>query len=150
MEVGESEVMGTVDDDGVGIRDVDTILNDGGREQHIVVVIGEVEHNLLEFLRFHLSMTDGHTGIRDILMYHLGNMSEIADAVVDEIHLSVARHLEVDGIRDNLRSECMYLCLYGIAVGWWCLDDTQVAGSNERELQRTRYRSCRHGESVDI
>ena len=123
--------MGSVDDDGVGIGDVDTILDDGGREQHVVVVVREVEDDLLEFLGFHLSMTNGHAGIGDMGMDHLGDMGEVADAIVHEIHLSVARHLEVDGIGDDLCPKGVDLCLDGVTVGRRCLDNAEVAGSDE-------------------
>ena len=131
MKVGESEILCAVDDDGIGVGDVDTILDDGGREEYVVVVVGEVEDNLLEFLGLHLSVTDGDAAVGDVLMDHLGDMGEVADAVVDEIDLSVATHLEVDGIGDNLGREGMYLCLNRIAVGRGRLDDTQVARTNK-------------------
>ena len=102
MEVGESEVMGTIDDDGVGIGDIDTVLNDGGGEQHVVIVVGEVEDDLFEFLGLHLSMTNGNTGIGDVLMDHIGYLLQLTDAVVNEIDLTIARHLKVDGIGNDL------------------------------------------------
>ena len=83
-------------------------------------------------------------------MNHLGDVCEIADAVVDEIDLSVARHLKVDGIGNDLRTESVDFRLDGIAVGRWCLDDAEVAGTDERELQRARYRCCRHRKGVDV
>ena len=141
--------MGPVDDDGVGIGDVDTILDDGRREQHVVVVVREVEHNLLQFLGFHLSMTNGHTGIGDMGMDHLGNMGEVADAIVHEIHLPIARHFEINGIGNDLCTKGMYLCLNGIAIGWGRLDDAQVACAHERELQGARYRRGRQRQAVD-
>ena len=76
-------------------------------------------------------MSDGDTGIRDVFMNHLGDMRQIADTVVDEIDLSVARHLEIDSICDDLRAEGMYFCLNRIAIGRWCLDDTQVASTDK-------------------
>ena len=123
--------MGTVDDNGIGIRNIDAVLNNCRRQQHIVVVVREVEHNLLQLLRLHLSVSDGDTGIRDVFMNHLGDMRQIADTVVDEIDLSIARHLEIDGICDDLRAKGMYLRLNGIAIGRRCLDDTQVTGTDE-------------------
>ena len=131
MKVRESEVMSRIDNNGVGIRDIDTILDDGRREQHVIVVVGEVEDDLLEFLRFHLSMSDSHTGIRDIFMDHLRDMGQVADAIVHEIDLSVARHLEVDGISDDLSPKGMNLRLDGIAVRGRCLDDTEVTGADQ-------------------
>ena len=113
--------MSRIDNDGVGIRDIDTILDDGSREQHVVVVVGEIEDDLLEFLRFHLSMSDSHTGIRDIFMDHLRDVREIADTIIDKVNLPIARHLEVDGIGDDLGAEGVNLRLDGIAVRGRCL-----------------------------
>ena len=142
--------MGTIDDDGVGVGDIDAVLHDGGREQHVVVVVREVEHYLLELLGLHLSVTNGDAAVGDVLMNHLGNLVQLVDAVIDEIDLSVAAHLEVDGIGDDLCREGMYLCLNGIAVGWRRLDDTQVAGAHQRELQGAGNRRSTHGEGIDI
>ena len=142
--------MSRIDNDGVGIRDVDAVLNDSGGEQHVVVVVREVEDDLLELLGFHLSMSDGDAGIRDILVDHLRDMRQVADAIVHKVDLSVARHLEVDGIGDDLNTKGMDLRLDGIAVGGRCLDDTEVAGSNQRELKRTGNRRCRHRQRIDI
>ena len=123
--------MGTIDDDGVGIGDVDAVFDNRRGEQHIIVVVGEVENDLFEFFWLHLSMSDGHTGIRDILMDHIGNLLQLTDAVVHEIDLPIARHLEVDGISDNLCTESMYLRLNGIAVGGRCLNDAEVTSPDE-------------------
>ena len=76
-------------------------------------------------------MSDSHTGIWDVFMDHLRDVGEVADAVVDKVNLSVTRHLEVDGIGDNLGAESVNLRLDGIAVGGRCLDDTEVTGSDE-------------------
>ena len=142
--------MGTIDDDGVSIGYVNTVLNNGRREQHIVVVVDEVEDNLLQLLGFHLSVTYGDAGIRDVLLYHLLDALQVVDARIDEVHLSIARHLKIDGISNDFRSHRVYLRLYGVTVGRWCLDDAQVAGTHQRELQGTWYGCCRQRQGVDI
>ena len=141
--------MGTIDDDGIGIGDVDTILDDGGGEQHIVVVVGEIEDDILEFAWLHLSMTNGHTGIGDVLMNEVGYLLQLTDTIIDEVDLTIARHLEIDGIGDDLCAKGMYLSLNGIAVGRRRLDDTEVASAYQRELEGTGDRRGRHGEGVD-
>ena len=123
--------MGCIDDDGIGIGDIDTVLHNGCGEQHVIVIIREVEHNLLQFFRLHLSMSDGDTGIGDILMDHLGNMRQVTNTVVHKIDLTITRHLEVDSIRYYLCPESMNLRLYRIAVWRRRLDDTEVTGSDE-------------------
>ena len=95
-------------------------------------------------------MSDGDAGIRDILVDHLRDMRQVADAIVHKVDLSIARHLEVDGIGDDLGAEGVNLRLDGIAVGGWCLDDTEVAGTNQRELEGTGNRCSRHREGIDI
>ena len=95
-------------------------------------------------------MPDGYTGIRNMIMNHLSDMGEVADAVVDEIYLSVARHLEVDSIDDDLCAEGVYLRLDGITVGRRRLNDTEVTGSDERELEGTRNGCSRHCQGIDI
>ena len=143
-------MVGSVDDDGVGIGYVNTILYDGCREQHVIVVVLEIEDNLLQFLRLHLSVAYGNTCVRHVLMYQLADALQVVDARIDEIHLTVARHLEVYGVCNNLSTKGMYLRLDGIAVGRRCLDDAQVAGSHQRELQGTWYGRCRHCQRVYV
>ena len=50
MEVGESEVMGTIDDDGIGIGNINTVLNNSCGEEYVVIVVRKVENNLFKIL----------------------------------------------------------------------------------------------------
>ena len=142
--------MGTIDDNRVGIRNIDTVLYNCRREQHIVVVVLEVKDNLFQFFGFHLSVSHSNTCIRHILLNHLFDTRQIADAGINEIHLSITRHLEIDGIGNNLRTKGMYLCLNRIAVGRRGLNDTQVTCPHQRELQGTGNGRRTHSERIDI
>ena len=150
VEVAESEVMCRVDDDGVGVGNVDAVFHDGRREQHVVVVVREVEHYLLQLLGLHLSVAHSHAAVWHVLQYHVFQLPQIIDAVVDKEHLSVAAHLEVNGIGDDLCREGVYLRLYGVTVWRWSLYDAQVACADERELQRARYWRGTHRECVYV
>ena len=150
VQITQSEVVCIVDDNGIGVRNIDTVLHDGSREQYIVVEVDEPHHHLLQFLGFHLSMTDGHTGIRHIFSDHQSKFRQVTDTVVHEEHLSVSAHLELNGIRNHLFVEGMHLGIDGIAVRRRCLDDTHVACPHQRELQRSRNRCGCHGERVHI
>ena len=130
VQVGESKVVGTIDNNSIRIRNIDTVLHDGGRKQHVIVVVDEVKDNLLQFFRFHLSMTNGNTHVRNIFFYHLLQALQVVDARIDEIHLTITRHFEINGISYYLWSEGVNLSLDGIAVGRRCLDDTEVTGSH--------------------
>ena len=130
MQVTQSEVLCTVDDDSVGIGYVYAVLHDGSGEQHVVVVVREVKHHLLQFLRLHPSVTNGYAGIGYVLVNHLCQMRQVGDAIVHEVYLSVARHLEVDSLSNDIGREGVYLRLYGIAVGRRRLYHTEIAGTH--------------------
>ena len=131
MQVGEAELLGIVNDDRIGIRHVDTALDDAGRNQHVVFVIDEVEDDLFQLLRFHLPVADGYTGIRHFASDQRFHLVDVLDAVIDEEHLPVAAHLEVDRFADDVRIEAFHLSLYRIAVRRRRRDARQVACSHE-------------------
>ena len=95
-------------------------------------------------------MTNGDAGIGYVLQYHLLEVLQVGDAVVDEVHLSVARQLEVDGIGYDFGTKGVYLCLDGVSVGRRRLDNAEIAGTNKRELQRSRNGRCRHCQRINI
>ena len=150
MQVAQSEAVGVVYDYGVGIAYVDAVLHNRGGEQHVVVVIHKSYEYLLQLLGIHLAVSDSHTCVGHILVYERCYLGQSRYAVVDEVYLSVARHLEVDGIGYYLMTIYAQFGLHRIAVGWRSAYDTHVAGTHQRELQGAWYRCSRHGERVDI
>ena len=83
-------MMSPVDNNSIGIRDIDTVLDNGRGEQHVIVVINEVIDHLFQFVGLHLSMTDGDTSFRHIAVYHVSDTSQVVDTGIDKEHLSVA------------------------------------------------------------
>ena len=81
---------------------------------------------------------------------HQGQFGQVTDTVVDEEHLTVPAHLELDGVGNDLLVVGVHLGIDGIAVGRWCLDDAHVASAHQRELQGSRYRRGGHGKRIHI
>ena len=73
MQVRQSKAMCVVDDYGIGIRYVDAILYDSGRDKYVVIIVHETYYNLLQFLRSHLTMTYGDPAVRYVFFYQFGN-----------------------------------------------------------------------------
>ena len=142
--------MGAIDDDGIGIGDVQSALHDGGGDQHIIVIVGKGQHGLLQFFGRHLSVSNSHTGIGHMLPDEFCQFRQLADTVVDEEDLSAATHLEADSLCYHFGTECADLCLDGIAVGGWRLNDREVTGSHERELQGARDRRGSQSQRVHV
>ena len=63
MKLAESEAVRIHDDHHRSIRDVDSDLNDRGRDQNISLSFLEVLHNRLFFLTLHLAMKQSHFGL---------------------------------------------------------------------------------------
>ena len=95
-------------------------------------------------------MPHGNTGIGHLSTYQRLHLVDVLDAVIDEEHLSVTAHLEINGFPDDVRVEPFHLCLHRIAVRWRSRDARQVSCAHQRELQGTGYRRSGHGEGVDI
>ena len=74
MQVRQPEVMGAVDDDCVGIGDVEAALDDGCGDEHIVVVVHKIHHHLLKLLWRHLAVCYCHTSIRHMLADKFGKL----------------------------------------------------------------------------
>ncbi len=90
VQVAQSVAVRIVDDDGVDVGHVDTILNDGGRQQHVIVVVAKVDDGLFQPLGRHLAVTHSYAGIGHYAVNHVLEGFELLDAVVDEEHLPVA------------------------------------------------------------
>ena len=58
VELGQAELVGAVDDQGVGPGDVEAGLDDAGRDQHVGLAPDEGQHDLLELALAHLAV--GH------------------------------------------------------------------------------------------
>ena len=142
--------MGIDDDDGIGVRYVDTVLHNGCREQHIVVVVHESHNDLLQFLGLHLSVSYRHAAVGHVLFYHQFQLHELRYTVDDDIRLSVTAHLEVDGICHSITAEGHHLRLYRVSVGRRRAHDAHVACTHQRELQSAGNRCGTHRQRVDI
>ena len=95
-------------------------------------------------------MSDAHPAIGNVAQNQGLQFLQVLDAVVHEEHLSVSAHLEIDGLGDDFLVERMYLRLDGITVGRWCLDNRQIPGSHQRELQGTRNGRSGHGQRIHV
>ena len=134
MEIGETKTMGVVDDDGVRIGYVDTILNDGRREQHIVVVVNKAKDYLFQLFGLHLSVTYRHTCVWHIFLYYVSYMVKTLDIIIDKKHLTVTAQFKTNGIGYHLSAKRCQHGLYGITVGRWGAHNTHITGSHQGEL----------------
>ena len=148
MEVAEADVLGLIDDDRIGVRHIKTVLDDGRTQEHIIVSRHKVEDLVLKHLCLHLAV--GHTDLHirykplEDVVYGL----EFLYPVVYEEYLSSPVQFVIYDFLDLIRVEEHNLCLHRNSVRWRCIDDGEVTGSEKRELQSSRDRSCSERERV--
>ncbi len=101
MQVRQAETLRSVDEDRVGLGDVDAAFDDGGRDQNVRLVPDEGVHHLFQLAVFHLPVPHQHAGIGHDLADVVGDAFDVVNEVVDEEHLPVAGHLAQHGVADE-------------------------------------------------
>ena len=143
-------MMCIVDEDGVGVGDVEARLDDRRSYQHVELAADEAQHHRLQLFPFHLTVGHTDADVGHDLADLLRHLVDVVHAVVDKEDLSAPVQLILDALADDLLVETVQLGDDGMTVGRRRVDDGQVARSHERKLQRTRYGRGREGEGVHL
>ena len=150
VELGETQRVGPVDDDRIGVRDVQPGLDDRRGDEDVGVAARERDHHLLERAFGHLAVADDEPRAGQHLAQLVGLRLDRLDAVVDEEHLSAAIQLAQDRVAHEARRRLGDARLDRQAVLRRRLDDAEVANAGERQVQRARNGRGREREHVDL
>ena len=82
MQLGQAELVGTLDNDGVGAGNVDTGFNDRSSHQNIEASVIEVTHDLFECAFGHLPVAHADSRLGD-------QLGQIGCALFDGLHFVV-------------------------------------------------------------
>ena len=150
VQLTEAVAIGAVDDHRVGVGDIEAVLDDRRRQQHVVAALDEVHHDLLERFLAHLPVTDADTrAIGRHALQQTGHRLDGLDAVVHEVDLPAAFEFLGDRRADDLRIERQHRGLHGLAIVGRGLDHRHVADADERHVERARDGRRAHREHVD-
>ena len=100
-------MIGAVDEDGVGIGDVDAVFDDGRGDEDVGLPVFKGVEDGVEFIGGHLSVADDDARFGNEFLEFFGDVEDRLDAVVDEKGLSVAGKFAQEGVLDE----------FGIAFG---------------------------------
>ena len=142
--------VGAVDEHGVGERNVEAVLDDGGGHEHVVLVVHEGEHHALQLGLAHLAVADDDARRGHKFLDARGDLVDGFDAVVDEVDLAAALEFQLDPGAHDLLVELGDHGLNRHAVLGRRLDDAHVAQAHQRHVQRARDGRGAHGEHVDL
>ena len=84
VQLGEAEQVGPLDDERVGVGDVDAGLHDGGGDEHVELLFPEADHHLFQLLLAHLAVRHRDPGLGHQLAQPAGRLVDRLDPVVHE------------------------------------------------------------------
>ncbi len=137
-----------VDDQGVGVGDVQAGFDDGGAEQQVGLAMHEAEHDLLQFMLAHLAVPDGDLRLRHQLRQQFGPLADGLDPVVDEEDLPAPAQLAHDRLADQLFGEAGDKGLDRQTVHRRGVDDREVADPHHRHVEGARDRGGGQGHDI--
>ena len=86
-------MIGAVDNDGVGVGDVQSRFDDRRADQHVHMLVDEVVHHDLQLALLHLAVSDRDLGFGHQRAQMARHVVDVLDPVVDEEHLAAAVEL---------------------------------------------------------
>src|SRR6266478_1438360 len=90
IKLRQAKPVGPIDDDRVAQRDVESVLNNRGRDQDVGFVMHKFQHYSFQLPFAHLSVADCNPRIWNHRLKLGRNLPDRVDAVVDEINLAAA------------------------------------------------------------
>ncbi len=102
VELRQAEGIGPVDEDGVGVGDVQAVFHDGGGDEYLEFLIDKGVHHLFQMAVAHLGVSHGEADVGHEFAEFVGDVVYGLDAVVNKEYLAAAVYLSADGVLDHL------------------------------------------------
>ena len=150
VQLAQTEVIGPVDDERVRVGDVDARFDDSRADEHVDLLVPEVDDHLLKRTLAHLPVGDRDSRLRHEIAQPRCDPVDRLDPVVNEEHLAVSEQLAADRSRDLLIVIGADEGEHRVALLRWGLDDRHLANPGHRHLQGARDWGSRHCEDIDI
>ena len=102
VQVRQAEILGLVDEHGVGVGNVDAGLDDRGGHENVGLVLDELVHHLFQLVLVHLTVADDDAGVGHELADFIRDGLDVVDLVVYEEDLAVAGQFALQRLLDAL------------------------------------------------
>jgi len=140
VQLREPEPVRVLHDQGVGVRDIQAGLHDGGTHQHIDLFIPKALDNLFQLCLVHFAVRKGHPRLGNQLLQMRGDTRHIAHPVVYIKHLAVAQQLPANRSHNLLLLMHAHIGEHRVAFLWRCGECGHLPHPGNRHLQSTRNR----------
>ena len=150
IQLRQAVAVGAIDDDRVGVRNIETVFDDRRGQQHVELARDEVEHGALERVLVHLAVAHHDARFGNQPPHQVADRKDRFDTIVDEEDLAAAFELAANRPADHLLIEFDDVGLDRQAILRRRFDDRHVANADERHVQRPRNRRRGHRQHVDL
>ena len=150
VDLSESEFVGTIHDDGIGIGNVDAGFNDGGADQNIGSLVIKIRHHLLELFFAHLTMADEDSCRWHQLLEFIGNPFDVFYLIVQVINLTAAQQFPLNRFFNNAQFSHTDKRFNRQASGWGRRNDRQIPKPGHRQVQGSWDWCCGHCQYIDV
>ena len=150
MQLAEAKVFGAIDNQGVGIRNIDSGFDDRGRYQDVELLLPEVDNHLLERSLGHLPVGNGYAGLGHELGQIAGHLVDALNAVVNKEHLALANQLSPNSSGDLLLAIAANEGENRVSFFGRGCQSRHFSDARYRHLECSRNRSSRHRKNIDV
>ena len=145
MELGQTEPVRILDDEGVDVGDVDAGFDDRGADQDLYLAVGHPLHDVAQLVLVHLAVGHGDLGPRMPVFQGGRAAGDGLHAVVEIVDLAAARQLPADGVVQDRLVLLQDEGLDRVAVHRRLLDGGHIPDAGEGHIQRARDRGGGQG-----
>src|SRR6476659_8187624 len=142
MQIAQSKLMGTVYNDRIYIRDINTAFHNIGANEHIILSVDKIKNSFFKIVTFHLPVRIADVEIRAKALDDICHLWQTADTVEYEKDLASPFCFKIDGIPDHIFIVYLHFRLNWLAVWRWRVDDAQIPGPHQRKLKCPGYWCC--------
>jgi len=150
MQLGQAELVGAINDNGVGRRNINTGFNNGGTNQHVETAVIKIRHHRFQVALAHLAVGNADPGIRHQLANAIGGAGHGVDIVVQVIDLTAAQQLAQNRFLDQRFVMLLDKGFYRQPALRWRGDNGNLAQAGQRHIQGARNRCGGQGQHVAL
>ena len=143
-------MIGALNDDGIGGRDIDAGFNNCRTDQHVKTLVMEIIHHPFQFAFAHLAVTDGNSRLRHQFRQTIRRFLNIFNIVIQIVNLTAAQDFTQDRLANHQRVIFADKGFYRQTASWRGGDNGQIAHSAHRHIQRTRDRRGGQRQDIDV
>ena len=136
MELAQAEAVGVLNNQGVGVGNVQAGFNDGGAHQYLDFSLGHGLHHIPQGILAHLAVGHGHGDAGNPAAEGPGALVDGFRPVVQVIYLAAPLCLPADGIVDDGVVVLHDEGLHRVAVGGRLLQGGHIPDAGKRHVQR--------------